>query len=198
MKILSIQKQNLQNTNNRPIAFGGFKNVVVAGDSRDIGRFVAVACRLTEEDLAGARELLKEFRKPKLDADVLSIRADRFGGDLEEDMYNVFVNGHNFFGLQGIDDSSEELTLDLGKFIKHADFKAKLKQLLGKLRGESKLDMAKTKAEEAQMLQALSGEEPLSEKQIITDKSLAQTILEKLYNVIEEDGRVFNVESLNE
>lgn len=192
MKILSIQNQKLQNSNNRPINFSGFKSVVVAGDSIDIGRFMAVALKLTDEDLVGFRDMLKEFRNPRLDADVLSIRAECYAGDATEDVYHVFVNGHDFF------DSNKELGLWMqGKSSNRAGFKEKLKELLARLRGEKNLDVPKKKAEKEKMLQALSGGQAQSQEEIITTKGLRNSILERLHTVISEDGRVFNVESLN-
>lgn len=195
MKILSISNQN---SNNCPISFGGFKSVVVAGDSRDIGRFMAVALKLTKEDLTGLQDVLKEFPNPKLNADVLSISAESHLGDAMEDVYQVFVNGHDFFNTIEKDNSDGELVLDFGKLSRMSEFKEKLKQLLERLLGERKLDLAKTQAEKKQMLQALSGKRPLSQDEVITNKSLRKDILERLHTVISEDGRVFNTEAFND
>lgn len=204
MKILSIQNhkmqkmQSLQNSNTRPVAFGGFRSVVVAGDSMDVGRFMAVALRLTEKDLTDFQDVLKEFRNPNLDADVLSIRAETHIGDATEDVYQVLVNGHDFFNTAGVENSDGELVLDFGKFTRQSEFKEKLKELLAKLRGAKNLDVPKGKAEKTKMIQALSGAQTLSQDEFITDKSLRNDILERLHNLLDEDGRVFNVESLND
>lgn len=198
MKILSIPNQKSQNQNNRPVAFGGFKSVVVAGDSMDIGRFMAVALRLTEKDLTNFQDVLSAFPTPKPGADVLSIRAESHIGDATEDVYQVLVNGHDFFNTMEKDNSGGELVLDFGKLTRQSEFKEKLKQLLARLLRERKLDLANTQAQKEQMLQSLSGEQALSENEIITNKSLRTSILERLHTVISEEGRVFNVESLND
>lgn len=203
MKILSIQNQKmqkmqkLQNSNSRPVVFGGFKSVVVAGDSMDVGRFMAVALKLTEKDLTDFQDVLKEFPNPKLDADVLSISAESHIGDATEDVYQVFVNGHDFFKTIETNHSDGELVLDFGKLTRISEFKEKLKQLLARLLRERKLDLANTQAQKEQMLQALSGEQALRKDEIITNEGLRNSILERLYNVINDDGRVFDVESLN-
>lgn len=185
MKILQVQNQKMQNSNNRPINFGGFRSFVSAADPKDTKRFMAIAVRLTEEDFKQFHGLLKEFHNPKLDKDVLSIRAEVFAGDEHEDDYKVLINGHDLF------DPHKDLMLMLkGKPSKTERFVNQLKTLLERITAEKKLDKPKKADEKKKMLQALSGENELKQDEIVTRKDSMTNILDLLHSIISNEGKL--------
>lgn len=101
MKILTIQNQkmqNLQNSNNLPVAFGDLRGLV-AGDSNILGkRTAALAFKLTEKDFPRNGHLSREvFARDGIDSDVLQIGVKGFEG-ISGTQHVVCVNHQDVLG----------------------------------------------------------------------------------------------------
>lgn len=182
MKILSIQNQKMQNSNNRLIAFGGFRSVVAAETFYD-GHIMAVACRLTGKDLEDFQGILKAFPNPKQESDVLTITADRWVGDNETGYtYKILINGNENTGSQGL----------YGLFYPNHVFgqvKNKIIGLLRRISCERPLDIPKQGTEERQkMLQFLSPDKKFKDFEIALNETYTRDTASSIELLMERNN----------
>lgn len=131
----------MQNQNNRPIAFGGFKSVVAGRSMREDNQFIALALRLTGKDLRDFEPVLKDFSNPKLENDVVQISVAGYNGN-SDSPYGFCINHIN------IDDSNKFTTL----------INKKIHDLLERIWSAKKIDLPAKDSEEAEkMKKALVG-----------------------------------------
>lgn len=139
MKILSIPNQNLKN---RAIAFGGFKSVIAGESYREDNHFIALALRLTKDDLQSFKDILKTFPNPKQESDVLHISVAGFDGNFDSP-YSIYINHNDTYG-------TNMLT---------SKFTGKIIGLLSRIYGARKIDFPiKNSEEETKMLKTLIGD----------------------------------------
>jgi hypothetical protein len=94
MKILSIPNQN---SNNRPVAFGGFKSLVAGRSMREDNQFIALALRLTKRDLRDFQTVFRAFPNKKLDNDILHISVTGFDGNIDSP-HAICINHNDTYG----------------------------------------------------------------------------------------------------
>lgn len=94
MKVVSISNQN---SNNRPIAFGGFRSVVAGRSMREDHQLISLALRLTGKDLREWQKVSKDFSNPKLENDVVQISVVGFDGN-DDSPYTILINNIDTYG----------------------------------------------------------------------------------------------------
>ena len=141
MKMTPVLNRQVENTS---ISFGGFKSVVAGTSYRQDNNFIALALRLTGEDLKIFREVLNTFPNKELEEDVLHISVAGYEVD-SDSPFGVYINHQDVFESENVQ----------AVFVASLD---RIVDLLARISIKKKIDTPiKTSPEEEEMLKALVG-----------------------------------------